>query len=153
MNEPDRRQFQEPHAVEWISGCGIFVRRGVIEQVGALDERYFIYWEETEWCLRAARGGWRITHVPQAKLWHKGVQRNYRPAPTVTYYSTRNRLLTLAKHHAPVRVWVGACLQIARTFASWTIRPKWRSMRPHREAMCRGVVDFVLRRWGGPVRL
>jgi GT2 family glycosyltransferase len=152
-NAADRGQFSSPRHVEWISGCAILVRREVIEQVGAIDARYFYYWEETEWCLRAGRAGWKVVHVPQARLWHKGVRRDYRPAPTVTYYATRNRLLTLAKHRAPVRVWVGTGFQIARTLTSWTVRPKWREMHAHRHAMWRGATDFLLRRWGGPVQL
>ena len=153
QNDPDRGQFSTPRPVDWISGCAILVRRAVIEQVGAIDARYFYYWEETEWCLRARRAGWGIVHVPAAQLWHKGVQRDYRPAPTVTYYATRNRLLTLAKHRAPVVAWVATWLQIVRTLASWTLRPKWRRMRPHRRAMWLGATDFLRRRWGGPVQL
>ena len=152
-NATDRGQFSAPRSVEWISGCAILVRREVIEQIGAIDARYFYYWEETEWCLRAGRAGWKVLHVPQARLWHKGVRRDYRPAPTVTYYATRNRLLTLAKHRAPIRVWVGTGFQIARTLTSWTVRPKWREMHAHRHAMRRGATDFLLRRWGGPVQL
>lgn len=153
QNEADAGQFTEPHRVDWISGCAILVKREVIEQVGMIDPRYFYFWEETEWCLRASRGGWRVLHVPQAKLWHKGVQRDYRPKPTVTYYATRNRLLTLAKHHAPATVWMMAWLQIARTLTSWTIKPQWRSMADHRWAMWRGATDFLRQRWGGPVQL
>ncbi len=153
QNEPDHGQFRQEHDVDWISGCGIMLRRGVIEQVGMIDERYFYYWEETEWCIRAGRAGWRIVHVPKAKLWHKGVQRDYHPSPHVTYYATRNRLMTLARHRAPVKSWTGAFMQIGRTLVSWTIRPRWRAMRQHRRAMWRGVVDFAFRRWGGPVRL
>jgi GT2 family glycosyltransferase len=153
QNRPDRGQFRGPHRVDWISGCGIMVRRAVIEELGAIDERYFYYWEETEWCLRAGRAGWHVVHVPQARLWHKGVQRSYQPKPLVTYYGTRNRLLTLAKHSAPPFVWAMVWLQIARTLTSWTIKPKWRFMHEHRNAMWRGVVDFLCHRWGGPVRL
>jgi GT2 family glycosyltransferase len=153
QNTPDQGRFTDPHPVDWISGCAILVRRAVIEQVGAFDPRYFYFWEETEWCLRASRAGWRILHVPMAKLWHKGVQRNYRPQPTVTYYATRNRLLTLAKHRAPVSVWLVTWLQIGRTLASWTVKPGWRDMAGHRHAMWRGAADFLRRRWGGPVRL
>lgn len=149
----DDGQFGEPHEVDWISGCAILVRRKVIEQVGAIDPRYFYFWEETEWCVRAKKAGWRVMHVPTARIWHKGVQRNYRPPPTVTYYATRNRLLTLAKHHAPLRVRLMAWLQIARTLTSWTVRPRWRTMREHRRAMWRGATDYVLARWGGPVHL
>jgi hypothetical protein len=153
VNEQDRNQFVQPHEVDWISGCGILVRREAIDQVGVIDLRYFYYWEETEWCLRAGRAGWRVVHVPQAKMWHKGVQRDYRPKATVTYYSTRNRLLTMAKHRAPLRVWVGVWFWMIRTLGSWSVRPKWKSIRDHRNAMWRGIVDFLFCRWGGPVRL
>jgi GT2 family glycosyltransferase len=148
VDEPDRGQFVQPHPVDWVSGCGIMVRGAVIRQVGAIDERYFYYWEETEWCLRAGRAGWRIMHVPRAKLWHKGVQRDHRPQPSVTYYATRNQLLTLAKHHAPPIAWLLTWGQLLRTLASWTVKPKWRSKREHRRAMWRGMVDFLCQRWG-----
>lgn len=148
QNEPDRGQFDRPHDVQWISGCGILVRRSVIQQIGGIDERFFIYWEETEWCTRALEAGWRIVQVPAAKMWHKGVQRDYRPKPSVTYYSTRNRLLLLSTHRAPALAWATAWAQILRTLTSWTIRPKWREKRAHRDAMWRGLVDFLFRRWG-----
>jgi GT2 family glycosyltransferase len=134
--------------VDWISGCSILVRRQVLEQIGFIDERYFYYWEETELCIRARGQGWRIVHVPRARLWHKGVQLNYQPKPSVTYYATRNRLLTLTKHRAPAVVQVVAWLQLFRTLASWTVRPKWRHLRAHRDAMWRGVWDYLFRRWG-----
>jgi GT2 family glycosyltransferase len=148
QNEPDTGRFREPHEVQWISGCAILVRRGVIDAVGAIDERFFIYWEETEWCLRAGLAGWRLYHVPEAKIWHKGVQRDYRPKPSVTYYSTRNRFLMLATHRAPLRAWTTAWVQILRTLASWSIRPKWRHKRDHRDAMWHGVTDFLRHRFG-----
>lgn len=147
-NEPDEGQFSQPCPVDWISGCAIMVRREVVEAVGALDERFFYYWEETEWCLRAGRQGWQVMHAPQAKLWHKGVQRDYQPNPSVTYYNTRNRLLMLAKHQAPLFVRLAAWGDILRTLISWTIKPRWRSMRKHRDAMWQGMVDFLRRRWG-----
>jgi len=147
-NEPDQGRFHAPHAVDWVSGCAILVRRDAIEQVGMIDERYFYYWEETEWCLRIGRAGWRIMHIPQAKLWHKGVQRDYQPKPSVTYYATRNRLLTLAKHHAPLWVWVHVWSQLLRTLTSWSLRPKWRHMLDHRNAMWCGMRDFLRCRWG-----
>jgi hypothetical protein len=147
-DEEDRGQYDEPHRVEWISGCGILVRRAVIEQVGMIDERYFYYWEETEWCLRAGKDGWQVVHVPQAKLWHKGVQRNHQPKPTVTYYATRNRLLTLSKLHAPFSARIFAWGELLKILAVWTVKPKWKPMHAHRDAMWRGMVDFLFHRWG-----
>jgi GT2 family glycosyltransferase len=143
QNEADRGQFEAPREVQWITGCAILVNRAVIEQIGTLDERFFIYWEETEWCMRAARAGWRLVLVPEARAWHKGVQRDYRPKPSVTYYSTRNRLLMLAIHRAPLAARLVAWAQIARTLTSWSVRPKWRHKREHRRAMWRGVTDFL----------
>jgi GT2 family glycosyltransferase len=148
QNEPESGRFTVPHEVDWISGCAIMVRRAVIEQAGMIDERYFYYWEETEWCIRAARKGWRVVHVPLAKLWHKGVQRDYHPGPEVTYYNTRNRLLTLSKHQAPPHVRLLVCAQMFRTLASWTLRPKWKEKRKHRNAMWKGMLDFVRKHYG-----
>lgn len=147
-NEVDKGQITEPHAVKWISGCGIMVRRAVVEQVGSIDERFYYYVEEFDWCVRAKESGWKIIHTPQAKIWHKGVQRNYHPKPSVTYYATRNRLLVLMKHHASPFVWFVTLGEFARTLSSWTIKPKWRSMRGHRDAMWHGMVDFMAHRWG-----
>lgn len=148
QNEPDQGQFSGLHPVDWVSGCAILVRRDVIEQVGPLDVCFFYYWEETDLCVRASKGGWIILNVPQAKLWHKGVQRDYRPGPNVTYYSTRNHFLLLAKHRAPLYAWVAAWGDALWTLASWTFKPKWRSMRDHRDAMWQGVRDFLRGRWG-----
>jgi len=148
QNEVDEGQFSSPHTVDWISGCGILVRRAVIEQVGLLDERFFYYWEETDWCVRAAKANWRIVHVPQAKLWHKGVQRDYSPSPNVTYYWARNWLLMLSKNRAPYLAWLFATKTIARTLLSWSLKPKWRKKRNHRNAMWQGVKDYIFQRWG-----
>ncbi len=147
QNEPDAGQYAT-RPVDWISGCAILVRREVIEQIGMLDERFFYYWEETEWCLRTSRAGWEIWHVPPARLWHKGVQRDYRPGPNVTYYNTRNRLLMLQKHQAPLKVKFHAWLQTWRTLLAWSVKPRWRMMRPHRDAMWQGMNDYLRQRWG-----
>jgi GT2 family glycosyltransferase len=149
LNETDTGQYGDVQPVDWISGCALLVRREVIEQVGGLDERFFYYWEETEWCLRARRAGWRIVFVPQAGIWHKGVQRDYRPAPNVTYYWTRNWLLMLEKHRAPALAWLTAASWIARNSLAWSLLPRWReSKRAHREAMWQGARDFLRHRWG-----
>jgi len=148
QNEDDRGQFPEPRAVAWISGCALMCRSAVTREIGMLDERFFLYWEETEWCLRAGEATWRIMHAPAARIWHKGVQRDYRPGPAVSYYSTRNHLLTLSVRHAPLAARAAVWMQVLRTVFSWTLRPKWRSKRAHRDAMWQGAVDYVKGRFG-----
>ena len=148
QNEDDHGQFAADRDVDWVSGCAILVRRSAIAQVGMLDARFFYYWEETEWCLRARRAGWRIVFVPGARIWHKGVTREYRPGPNTTYYWARNRLLLMAKHRAPLGAWLTATAELGRTLLAWTVRPRWRTMRGHRAALWQGLIDFARRRWG-----
>ena len=148
QNELDQGQFEQPHPVDWISGCGMMVRRSLIEQLGAIDERFFYYMEEFDWCIRAKKAGWQIIHVPQAKLWHKGVQSDYQPKPSITYYATRNQLLVLLKHHASLMAWIITLVQLFRTFISWSLKPKYRYKNEHRNAMWRGFLDFFHHRWG-----
>jgi GT2 family glycosyltransferase len=147
-NELDTGQMSTTHQVEWVSGCAIMVRSEVVKDIGMLDARFFYYWEETEWCLRAAKAGHKIMHVPSAKLWHKGVQRDYTPKPSLMYYDTRNHLLLLKKHHAPIKVWFYTVFKIIRTLLSWSIRPKWCGKKLYRNAMFQGSIDFLFCRWG-----
>jgi GT2 family glycosyltransferase len=148
QNETDLGQFHSLHLVEWVSGCAILVKNKMVEKIGLLDERFFMYWEEIEWCIRAGRVGWKIAHIPQAKLWHKGVNRDYQAKPYVTYYITRNHLLTLSKHKAPMIVWVYTLIRILVTLMSWSVKPRWRSKLEHRDAMWKGFVHFIQGRYG-----
>jgi GT2 family glycosyltransferase len=148
QNEEDRGQYAGPRPVDWITGCSLLVRRAVVEEVGGLDERFFYYWEETEWCLRAKRAGWAIVVIAEARIWHKGVNRRYQPSPNVSYYHTRNRLLLMRKHGAPASRVALEMFRTVRTLASWTVRPKWRHLREHRRAVAEGLRDFARHRWG-----
>jgi len=148
QNEPDQGQFQKPLAVDWISGCGIMVRAPAIEKAGKIDPRFYYYVEEFEWCVRIKEAGFELIDVPEAKMWHKGVQRDYQPKPSVLYYATRNQLLLLSKHHASLMAWIVTLFQFFRTMISWTVKPKWRSKRPYRDAMWQGLWDFFHQRWG-----
>ncbi|MDH4137192.1 MAG: glycosyltransferase family 2 protein [Anaerolineae bacterium] len=67
-----RRLYQasEPFPIDHPLGAALMVRRGAIEQVGLLDERFFIYCEEIDWCLRIKATGWGIWCVPEAEIVH-----------------------------------------------------------------------------------
>jgi hypothetical protein len=56
--------------VDWISGAASCMRREALEQVGLLDERYYMFCEDVDWCLRARKLGWRIVYAPQAEIIH-----------------------------------------------------------------------------------
>ena len=93
---PDRfpgkeRDYPEPVEVDSVIGAGMMVRRDTMEQVGLLDEGYFLFLEETDWCYRMKKTGWKIYHVPRAEIYHfqgKSAEREKNRA-RVEYYRSR----------------------------------------------------------------
>lgn len=60
--------------VNFLVGAAIMVKREVVEKVGGLEERFHLYGEDVEWCLRIVRGGWRLVFEPEAVVMHHGGQ-------------------------------------------------------------------------------
>ncbi len=56
--------------VDWVMGAALMTRQDVVAQVGGMDEAYFMYSEELDWCRRIKDAGWRIVYLPQAKITH-----------------------------------------------------------------------------------
>ena len=64
------RDFAEPIEVESIIGAFMAVRKEAMDEVGMLDESYFFFFEETDWCIRMKKKGWKVVHHPGAKVYH-----------------------------------------------------------------------------------
>ena len=60
----------QPARFDWLSGASLMIRSSVLETVGLLDEDYFLYYEETDLCRRAARYGWSCWYVPESRIVH-----------------------------------------------------------------------------------
>ena len=56
--------------VDWVSGCAMLIRRGLLEKIGALDERFYMYCEDVDLCQRAWEGGWQVVYAPQPVVTH-----------------------------------------------------------------------------------
>ncbi len=83
--------YPEPIEVDSVIGACMMVRREAIEKVGLLDEDYFLFLEETDWCYRMKKAGWKVYHVPQAEIYHlqgKSAERDKKRAK-VEYYRSR----------------------------------------------------------------
>lgn len=61
-----------PMEVDWVSGACMLVRRSAFEQVGRMDERFFLYWEDADLCKRLWQQGWRVVYFPAAAIVHAG---------------------------------------------------------------------------------
>ena len=66
----DPANWQEPFEVDFITGCGMLLSRACVQKVGLFDGRFFMYYEDSDYCLRARAAGCQIIVVPQAKMWH-----------------------------------------------------------------------------------
>jgi GT2 family glycosyltransferase len=71
IREIDHGQYDTAREVDYITGCCMLVKREVVEKIGKLDESYFIYGEDTDWCLRASRADYKLAYVPSSVIWHK----------------------------------------------------------------------------------
>lgn len=91
----------EPFPIDHPLGAAMMVRRQAVEQVGPLDERFFIYCEEIDWCMRMKKKGWKIFCLPQAEIVHYVGQSTgqFREAMYVELHRSRYRLYE--KHYGP----------------------------------------------------
>ena len=60
----------EPHPCDWVSGASMIVRRAVIDDIGLMDDEFFLYFEEVDFCWRATKAGWQVWYVPQSRVLH-----------------------------------------------------------------------------------
>ena len=91
----------EAHACDWVSGASMLIRRPVLEQVGLLDEGYFLYFEEVDFCCRARNAGWQVWYVPESRVLHlegaaTGIRAVAKRRPAY-WYDSRRRFFV--KHH------------------------------------------------------
>jgi hypothetical protein len=137
--------------VDYVTGCGVCLRREVIEQVGMLDPRFFIYYEESDWCLRASKAGWRVLYVPQARLWHKVSAAMGVASPATDYYMKRNVLLFITKHQRGIfGMWLlsRVIMRDLLAIAAYTAKPHGGQRIPNRNARLLALRDAALGRWG-----
>lgn len=113
-----------PIDAEWISFACVLLRSEVIQQIGKMDEGYFLYFEDIDYCRRTNAAGWQIRYIPAAKVVHfKGgsgaVQanmRNRQRLPTY-YYASRSRYF--AKFYGRMGLWGANCCWLVGRTISW----------------------------------
>lgn len=72
----------QPRQMDWLPGASMLIRREVFESIGCMDEGYFLYYEETDFCLQAARHGWECWYVPTSHVMHLAGQSTGVTTPT-----------------------------------------------------------------------
>lgn len=93
------RSDDEEQDVDWVIGACLLVRRQAWEQVGPLDERFFMYSEELDWCRRLKTAGWRVVYIPSATVMHYEGQSSSQVVPARHIYFQSSKVLYFRKHH------------------------------------------------------
>lgn len=91
--EIDHGQYNEAKLTSYAHGACMLVKRSVIDLIGTMDEKFFLYYEEQDWCERMNRNGYHIFYVPQSVILHKESISTGKNSPLKTYYLSRNRIL------------------------------------------------------------
>lgn len=92
-----RQMSALPQPVDWLSGASMIIRRAVLQSIGGLDENYFLYFEETDFCFRAKKAGFSICYVPESQVMHiagqstKVTERNAAPKRLPSYWFESRR--------------------------------------------------------------
>jgi GT2 family glycosyltransferase len=93
VDELDKGQFDIPTDVDFITGCFIAYDKSVVDTVGDWDESWFLYYEDTDFCVRAHKKGIRLIYQPSIKLWHKNAQSTGGSGSSIhVMYQEKNRL-------------------------------------------------------------
>jgi hypothetical protein len=103
IDEVDRGHFDLASETDYATGCAMMISREVLERVGRLDDRFFLYSEDVDFSLRVHEAGFKVMYCPNSVVYHKiGRSTGGAGSPLQQYYQTRNRLF-LTFRHAPFK--------------------------------------------------
>lgn len=139
--------FGRVHEVDLLPGCALLLSRRALEQVGLFDERFFMYREDIDLCLRLSTAGYGLYLVPSAHVWHRRPSLGKQIPPHVVYYMTRNSLLLVNKLGQPAEM-LRFLWQDITAYILWKLSPRWQGMQPQAAARLDGVKDYLLGRLG-----
>jgi len=142
----------DDYEVDFVAGCALLARRAIFEHIGLFDEDYFIYFEETDWCLRVLKAGYHNMVIPTSIIWHKeSLSLGGASSPPKVYYLVRNQLLFLWKRfpkYIAIPALFSTFMHELLTIFIQTIRPRYRSIKEQRNARFRALADFFSGKYG-----
>ena len=125
----------------YVTGCSMLARVKMIQEVGLLDEGYFLYWEDADWCVRAQRMGWKIAIAYESEVYHEGSSSLGSASPLKGYYLARNSLRFVYKLYP----WLSPLALVwwpRRYFLNHVLRGRFQ----HARMAFRGLIDVLLQR-------
>ena len=141
--EKDCGQYTRSGEVDAIPAGFTFAKREVIEKVPEMDERYFIYFEESDWNFKIKKAGYRLVTSERACVFHKVSSSLGMESPFFYYYRTRNNLLFVARN-SPAYCWPVFFIYFFLYYIPNILYMLWRSGQfSQMKGLCKGVTDFL----------
>ncbi len=113
--QTDNGQYDTPKYTHFAHGAAMMVSRKLIDTCGMMDNNYFLYYEELDWCERAKRQGFKIWYEPASVVYHKESISTGKESVLKTYFQNRNRLLFIRRNAKGKALVIGImyCLLVA----------------------------------------
>lgn len=151
IDQQDKGQFAKNTECQFANGCALFLSKDIIEKTGYLDERFFLYYEDTEYSMRARGQGVSIWYCADAKVYHKvnGSTRGNEKSANA-YYISRNWLLCNSLHLKREKQisYLVFLLYYACNRLAWAVIWFLTGKRKMCTAQMRGIIDYRRKRWG-----
>lgn len=134
--EIDKNRFTAGHTLgklDFLSGCCLLIKSEVFKKIGFFDERYFMYYEDVDFCLRARKAGFKLAIDEKTIVYHR-VKKTDKKRKLVEYYLARNHLI-FVKKHAPLKVKIREMIRSPKTLWEHLRKKEWEALRGIRDAL------------------
>jgi GT2 family glycosyltransferase len=105
-NHMDSGQFSQPLDVDYVTFCGVLIKRALLETIGFLDERFFFTYEDADFCHRSRDAGYRIVCQPNACMWHKVSLSAQKDAANIRYLKSKSRAIFYRRYPHGLHPWL-----------------------------------------------
>ncbi|MFN8345315.1 MAG: glycosyltransferase [Spirosomataceae bacterium] len=144
--ETDGSAFSQSAPTAYIHGAAMLVTRQVLTQTGFMDDDYFLYYEELDWCARARRDGFNVWYVAESEVWHKESMSTGKESPLKVYFQTRNRLKFLRKNGKLWQQFVGLGFILGVALPKNILMYRLKKRSDLAQAALSGAADYLLNR-------
>ncbi len=127
--EPNAARYRQESSADWLVGAFLIARAEASAQVGGLDERFFLYSEETDWCYRFHQAGWKVVHLPTMSITH---HTGHAPGADLSAQLSYAKILFARKHYGrahaiAIRTALALRHGLRASFAgaAGKLRPRW----------------------------
>lgn len=151
LGEPDQGQWDQPRPVDFVPGTCLLLRRSLLQSIGLLDDRFFFYHEDVDFCLRARQAGYSIDYQPASVIYHQVSLSTQNDIPQRLLLQNQARMVFFFKHIHGVPVFWVFILELLRATRS-TLTFLFHRQKPLAKATLKGIALGVKAGWNNRLR-